>query len=182
MVKFSCRSDSDECSKKKTVQCTRCKCYFESALLLASHFCYQEPKRRSVSEPYRTEGAPFQCECGKRYARKAYLDHHISATHFGIRPFKCDICLMCFSEKQTLRVHQRVHSKELPFECSICGKCFIVQCNLNRHYKSVHKLVSNFACDICATKNILFYFKKDLEAHLKLVHSKTKITTLKALV
>ena len=38
------------------------------------------------------------------------------------KPFQCDVCLKCFAQMSTLKVHKRVHTKS--HQCDICLQTF----------------------------------------------------------
>ena len=80
-----------------------------------------------------------QCSvCGASFDRPAKLSRH-SMTHTGERPFHCDDCDYCCSNRDNLLRHQeRRHSEERPHECEICGKAFKVKGDVYQHQKFVH--------------------------------------------
>jgi len=48
----------------------------------------------------------------------------VSVSVSNHRPFRCDICMQCFSRNHDLKRHKRIHMAVKPFQCSKCGKNF----------------------------------------------------------
>jgi uncharacterized Zn-finger protein len=55
--------------------------------------------------------------------------------HEGIKPYKCELCGICFTTHGHLSDHMRSHSGERPFKCEICGSTFIRSSTLKTHQK-----------------------------------------------
>ena len=52
--------------------------------------------------------------CDKTFTRRSDLKRHILNIHEGIKPFKCDLCPVTFSQITNLRDHYRkMHNQEL---------------------------------------------------------------------
>ena len=57
------------------------------------------------------------------------------------RPFVCQVCLLPFKAKSTLKEHLLVHSKwkdRKTYGCRICKLCFATKSQLQKHVKNIH--------------------------------------------
>ena len=75
-------------------------------------------------------------------------------THYGIKPYICDICSKKFNDKGNLKTHLRIHTGERPYKCKICCKAFKTEGQLREHFGSHYK-EKPFQCPYC-----LKYFKR----------------------
>lgn len=82
------------------------------------------------------------------------------------RPYKCDKCQECFSQKKTLMIHKRTHSGRSRgvLWCSYCGKTFSHPSNLIRHQR-IHTGERPYQCDECPKR---FTQKQHLLQHEKI--------------
>ncbi|XP_010284478.1 PREDICTED: zinc finger protein 777-like, partial [Phaethon lepturus] len=82
------------------------------------------------------------------------------------RPYKCDKCQECFSQKKTLIIHRRMHSGRSGgvLWCSYCGKTFSHPSNLIRHQR-IHTGERPYQCNECPKR---FTQKQHLLQHEKI--------------
>lgn len=73
---------------------------------------------------------------------------HVMSIHNGERPFRCDICEMCFSRQQDRKRHMRIHTGEKPYKCDFCEKSFTQSNNKKRHMR-IHSGDRPFKCEYC---------------------------------
>nr|XP_023019320.1 zinc finger protein OZF-like [Leptinotarsa decemlineata] len=78
--------------------------------------------------------------------------------------FQCKICSKSFTRKSGLNRHKKIHSGVKPFQCNICSKSYIQINDLNRHEK-IHTGDKPFRCGICSKS---FIRSSDLKSHEKI--------------
>ena len=78
------------------------------------------------------------------------------------RPFTCEVCNRTFTQKWTLKRHQRIHSGERPYVCEVCNKGFSNQSHLKTHHR-IHSGERPYSCDVC---NKAFSDKSGLRQHV----------------
>ena len=64
--------------------------------------------------------------------------HHF---HFKNDRYTCQTCLRKFKNSSSLCKHKRVHTGDKPFKCLFCHVSFSQSSNLNRHCKTIHKMM-----------------------------------------
>lgn len=94
----------------------------------------------SISSQYESEVTIYCCMysgCGSEYFSKYNLKRHVESVHHKVKKFKCSICEILLSSKQSLREHYYKHQGTMPFKCLSCDKSFR-QASLLSLHKRIH--------------------------------------------
>lgn len=78
-------------------------------------------------------------DCGSEYATKFNLKRHVESVHMKLKKFKCQICGVLFSSKQSIKEHFHIHMGFMPFKCVACNKSFRQASQLSLH-KRIHAI------------------------------------------
>ena len=77
--------------------------------------------------------------CDKEFESQYQLFvHHLS--HEETKPFKCNICLRRFFEKEELKTHKKTHLNQNLFNCAFCEFKFAKISDLVVHLRKAHTL------------------------------------------
>lgn len=89
-----------------------------------------------------TDVFPFYCGgCFSRFSLKSEKEAHLKVCK--VRRYECYLCDKFKSGgKDHMIQHMRSHTGEKPFRCEVCMKCFTLKCTLNRHLDTVHTRVN----------------------------------------
>ncbi|KAF4521395.1 hypothetical protein B566_EDAN018153 [Ephemera danica] len=160
-------------------------------------------QKMSFPVGYVVAGGPtHQCsQCGKCYASNYEMTKHFKNIHFS-QPATCEICNKTYKNKESLRTHKnKKHRNKKCFavdyvrvvvdddsaQCSECGKSFASNCEMSKHFNSIHGTGSaetnlkasnparRFPCHLCSRSYI---YKGDLNVHLNMIHGKDSMPVI----
>ncbi|XP_055625882.1 zinc finger protein 436-like [Toxorhynchites rutilus septentrionalis] len=106
-------------------------------------------------KPQESKHKTSQCQvCGKivsmRYLAKHKETHTDKANR--MRPHQCDQCKACFTLKENLYKHKRIHSNDKRYTCPFCKEQFLHWASRRYHIASHHTGEKKFACEYCGGK------------------------------
>lgn len=122
----------------------------------------------------------YKCEaCNETFGKVTIFNRHLSSHDVTLRPRKCHFCTLCFSAKESLKIHENKHhgtNHDIPkrykrqskvYQCETCGKIFQNDSLLKQHDQFQHKNLPAACCMLCGKT---FATKANLEKHY-IVHT-----------
>ncbi|XP_044743338.1 zinc finger protein 39-like [Chrysoperla carnea] len=148
-------SDATSTEKKKkslkVYKCEKCQQEFHTTHRLGHHM-HQRHKAVGI-------------KC-KKCELICYHPLHLSAhekTH-STSNLSCEICNKLFSDAHKLKRHKFIHG-ERTFACTKCDLSFKEKYALKRHIKTVHSVDQYEACHVCGKSFKKIHFQKHLDTH-----------------
>ena len=113
----------------------------------------------------------FHCHpCGKVFTSKLKLRSHLFRLKTGTKLYKCQTCLLEFSRRKTLVLHEALHEENIirpeVFKCKLCSRTFTSASSLENHF-AVHRKGAMHRCQKCL---ITFVDNTDLKLHMNKKH------------
>ncbi|XP_004922303.3 zinc finger protein 271 isoform X1 [Bombyx mori] len=112
---------------KTPCMCEQCGRIFQSMALLKDHMWVHTGEKR------------FKCDrCPKSFTQKTNLVFHLRV-HSATRPsYECPLCGKHFAFYNNRRRHMFIHTGLKPYKCDTCLKCFTTSGELRAHVEHVH--------------------------------------------
>lgn len=103
---------------------------------------------------FNTKPYQYYCKlCKKYFVLGTTLLLHNKTVHKTMKPYKCSVCHMGFTQMSELRQHNKLHPNLKQYECKLCNMKFVKRSNLKlhqNHHKQKHS-GQIYKCHYCGS-------------------------------